>query len=559
MNRLSPLALALLVAPIAAVPAAHAQTTPARRDTLPPLAPQDVEIRGQLRVRLPSIVRQPLGGIAPVAPPRRLDPQRTPDAPAYATPPLPETPVAHFVPPSTADLTAGPPLRVGMEGGLGRFLARFGRFTAGGTVAPNTRAFVSASYDGADGETLAGVRRGYDDGRGTVGVHVATERTSVELEGTGLIRTWNAPTPAATGQMHTTGGFGSNIHVGVQTARGLAFDVRTRPAASSTEEDVATGASGQRLRLEDVNLPFDVRLDAPLGRVGAWLSGGGVYASSDDSYDRSAFHVGAGVSGTTGPATYRVGPRVLFYDVTDAAGARERQTAITADVHVQTLLAPALALRLENTPTVGIDAATDVLADAPYLRLDARFQPEAVPVDARAGATFTQGPWAVDGWAGYRMADRQRYFVSTGTTLDVGYAAVSGPQAGIGVSYTTRTGPTARAELTYRALAFDDASGTAATVPYLAPVTGALSVGYGLPRGGIVQVSLVGESARYASMGETNRLDATVDLDLYGAVSVRGPLFVIVRADRLLATGRTRYLGYPETAGVVQGGVGIRW
>lgn|GEM_PF-2210822 len=557
MTRLLP--LALLIASVAVAPAVHAQTTPARRDTLPPLAPQDVEIRGQLRVRLPSIVRQPLGGIAPVAPPRRIDPQRTPDAPAYATPPLPETPVAHFVPPPTADLTAGPPLNIGLEGGLGRFLARFGRFTAAGAVAPNTRAFATVTYDGADGETLSGARRGYDDGRGTVGVHLASGRTAVEMEGTGLLRTWNAPTAAALGQIRTTGGFGSNLHVRTEAAHGLAFDVRARPSGSSTEEDVATGLNGQRLRLEDVNVPFDVRLDAPLSPVGVWVSGGGTYATRDESYNRAAFYAGAGLSGTTGITAYRAGPRVLFYDVTTAAGASERQTAVTAEVDVQAMLSPALAVRFENTPSVGITPAADVLAEAPYLQLGARFQPEAVPVDARAGATFTQGPFAVDGWAGYRMADRQRYFVSTGTTLDVGYAAVSGVQAGFGVSYTTRTGPSARAELTYRAFAFTDSTAAAATVPYLAPVTGALHLAYGLPRGGVVQLSLVGQSSRYASAGETNRLGATLDLDLYGAVSVRGPLFVIVRADRLLATGRTRFLGYPETAGVVQGGVGIRW
>lgn len=538
-------ALALPAAAQTPQPAPAPQTAPARRDTLPPLAPQDVEIRGQLRVRLPSIARQPLGGIAPVQPPRRLDPQRTPEAPTYGTPALPESPLARFDPPALPDLTPGPPQRAGLEGGAGLFLSRFSRLTANVPVGRSARFVLGGHYDGTDGQRLGGLRRGFNDGSAHAGVQYATATTTVDVLGGGIYRTWDAPIPVDSLATRALSGASATLAAAFETPR-VAVRFDARPAYAALRLPGRTP--------DETQLALGMGVEVPLARLTPWVDVRHARHRFDGAEAVAATGLAVGAAGQAGGVRYRVGPRLLAY--TDGAG--ETASSVTADVDVRAVLGNGLAVSLTNAPSAHAPSWTEVLAEVPYASVTALL-PEAVPVNLRLRGDLTRGPFTLAAWLGVRQATQQRYAVSTASDLAVFHAAVAGPQAGLAARYATARGLSAHAEVTVRSFGFADSSGARATVPYLAPLVGAIRLAHPLPRGGVVQASLVGQGARYGGRSETLRLGSTVDLDLYASMALRGALYGIVRADRILAVGRTRYVGYPETTGLWMLGMGIRW
>ena len=181
---------AALVAALAAPAVAVAQpTTPVRRDSLPPLAPRELEIRGEMRVSLPSIVRPDLDGFGITPAPVALDARHTPREAPYVVRGLPGSPLA---PPAAPELpvTLLPVARRGMlEAGAGRDLARFGTAYLSIPLTQETRVTFDAAYDGHDDRDGRPGSHA-DAGRGRLALHTGTGTGTVDvaLDARGLSR-----------------------------------------------------------------------------------------------------------------------------------------------------------------------------------------------------------------------------------------------------------------------------------------------------------------------------------------------------------------------------------
>ncbi len=528
----------------------HAQ---ARRDTLPPLTPRDLEIRGELRVSLPSIERQPLTGFGLTPTLKRVDARRTPAVPAYVTPAIPGSPLGAPQLPELVSLDPGAPRKGTFEAGVGRSFARFGHLYYTRPLAPGTGLFADAAYEGlgnfrpegrpntdADAARLA---LGLRHARGTtaLGATLDANVLSRGLYGAGFLA-------------RRSGASGGLL---------LDADGRIGAAADGVSLGGSLRASGGRFD-PGASLSREFQLDAALHAdaartpVGLWIAAATRVGRLDGatSKDQFTLNAGAGVSLQQSGARLRVGPQLLVAD--EAA----RRTAFTLALDGRLPIGPGAEAFLVNTPRVEGGRFADVFAESPFAAVQPDVRSEVVPVDARAGAQLTRGTVEGTVWAGYRKRTQGRvYEQPTGAGLvRVGYAALGELAGGLTVRGMQLGGLHALASVEVRDPVFTEARLDTLTVPYRAPVEGSLGVGYRLPGGrGLVQATLRGEGVRYADRAATVRVAPSADLDLFASYGLTPYVHLIGRLDNVLLGGRERWAGFPEAELLGQVGLSVRW
>lgn len=547
--------LALVALPLAALSLAAfpaAAQTPARRDTLPPLAPRDVEIRGELRVSLPSIERQPITGFARPARPRRIDPARRPWTETYAQRDLPASPLGRPVPPEIASLDAGVPRRGAFEIGAGRYLARFGRIYLATPPTGATGFYGAVDYDGSDA-LIDGARADYDAGRARLGLRTGNERVGVDVQADAFGREHRLYAFDPSALRDGTGG-GVTASIDGTPRDGLAFGVEARVRATrfGGEGDGAGESAENR-----AGLAVRLAQDGAAGRPGFYAQAAGDVASTNGR-DASFVDAGAGVALGRGRLTLTAGPRVLLTTGSDG------ETLVSADVDVRFRPSDGVELFAANRPRVERNDVEALFDTNPYLvgRPDARAF--AVPVRAEAGVKGTRGPAEGRVWAAYDRAPSMRYFEEAGAArgglTDVAYGRIAETRAGADVRVLVLRGLHASAGGELRSPRFLDASAEDDAIPYRAEAAGFASVGYRLPRGrGFVQATLEADGVRYADRAAALRLDPVVDLDLYGSFALTSSLTLIARADNLISGANERWLGYREPGAVAMLGLSVRW
>ncbi|HYE59034.1 MAG TPA: hypothetical protein VD948_11040, partial [Rhodothermales bacterium] len=490
--------LALFALTAFVAPALLAQT-PARQDTLPPLAPRDLEIRGELHVSLPSIERQPITafGLAPSL--RRLDPRRTPAVPAYVTPDIPGSALGAPVLPELISLDPGPPRRGTFEAGLGRAYARFAHAYFARPVAPGTNLFADVAYEGLSSFRPEGrPHTGADAGRLALGVRHARGTTA-------LGATLDADV-AAQG-LYGAGPF--NRRGGV--TGGLRLDGSGYlPAVVGLRLGGNVRVSGGRFDPEDyesreAHLDAALSLERESGPAAGWLGAEVRVGSLNGAAETKQFTVSAGTGVTLqrGAASLRIGPRFLLADEA------RRRTAFTLDLDGRYPLAPGVALLLTNTPRVSGGRFADVFAESPFSAAQPEVRSEVVPVDARAGASFTQGTVAANAWLGYRRHTQGRFYEQPlgAGLVQTGYAALGEMAVGLTVRAMQLAGLHTLASVEVRDPVFTARGMDTLIVPHRARVEASLQAGYRLPRGkGLVQATLRGEGVRYADRAATARV-----------------------------------------------------
>ena len=559
--RLNPVPLALLAV---ALPAAAQQ-----RDSLPRLTPQDVEIRGEVRVSLPSIERQPITGLAPGAEPRRLDPRRAPWSEGYVAGPLPATPLGRPAPPPLAALDPPPARRGLVDVGFGPQLNRFGRLYLAGALGPRVGAFGSVGYDGTNGHRVDDVRAPFGRLTGRVGGRAGLRGARLDVVADVYRLDHRLFALAANPERTHAGG---TVALAVEGARG-GFTGRARlaPSAVYVRDGACTDGptTDEACTARESRLAFDgaaavVPAGAALGVYGrAALGLGRQTRTTTDDVRTADAAVGVRLAGARGAAD--VGVALLA-----ASGGRARRVvSLDADLHFHPV--PAFELFAVNRPRVEAGALADLFDASPYLTGPRVTEPGVVPVAARAGLRLGRGALGVEAWGGFERGNDLRYFVSPAegvvtaaladrevvrAGLDGRVALLRGLHVGAGVEY--RDASFAEDVLTggdvVLALAGD-------AVPYVSSVSTTLHAGYRLPQArGVVQAALTLEGARRpAYAASAGDLGPALDLDVYAALALTPTLNLLVRFDDVRFGARERWWGYPDAGARLMAGLGIRW
>lgn len=570
MRRCLPLLLILLPA------VATAQVQP---DTLPRLSPQEVEIRGELRVSFPSITRSPLSGFAAGPRLKEVPEDRVPFLPPYRQTDLPPSPLSRPTPPPLRILVAGEPRRGVLEAGAGSEFTRFGRFYLDAPASRVTSLYGSAYYEGSDGHRPldSSVRAPYDQASGQIGVRSGGRRLSVDGNVGGFYRSYTLYGAEPTGAdfraepQPDREGFGGHaaltvglhprdetrISVGLDY-RAAAYDTGTRGPLreiSSNDEIDETRVSGelalaQRLGLNSVEARF---------RGGsAGLDGGGTPGTEQTYGDASVAYV------VQAPLLrVRLGASLLATRAKRTTGTLSA-TYVAPDVSAQLQVAPGVEAYVQNVPYVAPNAVATLFEEAPYLAPRPEVRPTAIPYNAEGGVRVASGDVQLRAWAGYQQAKRLRFFVE---------APGSGFEPGAFVTTDYKEGRIFSAGGEARLLRVEGLHAslggqyrnselveTIEPIPYVPAAEGWLAAGYVLPGGRlVVEAKGTVEGVRYADLDATVRVPAYVDLDASASYALTPSITVVGRLDNLIPGNRTWWRGYPEASFRAMAGLSIRW
>ncbi len=555
----------------------HAQT--AKPDTLPRLSPQEIEIRGELRVSFPSIARQPLTGFAPAPRLKIIDPARKPFLPPYRQTNLPPSPLERPMPPPLRVLLAGEPRRGVIEAGAGSYFTRFARFYLDVPASPVTSLYASADYKGSYGHEPFGTeaRAPFDQTQGSIGIRSGSRRLSVEGDVGGFYRSYtlygatpDGSVPAVVAQPDREG-VGGHARVRV--------DIRPQDATSITaglHYGSAFYDSGTQGSIREMHLPSEIdetRLTSQLGlqqRLESGLlelgvDGGGVGLDGGGTPGTEQTYASAGGAYTfISPLTrLRIGARLLATNYKRADGTF-RTTLFAPDVSAQLRLSQFLEIYAHNRPYVAENDLATLFEEAPYLTERPDVRPTAIPYNAEGGVRVAAGDVQVRGWAGYLQAPRLRYFAqargsgfSAGSMVAARYAEGQILSAGADVRVLLVEGLHAALGGKYRS---SELARTGQQIPYLPAAEGWASLGYLLP-GQKVLVKLVGtlEGTRYSDPREMQRVPPYTDLDASASFEIRPGITLVGRLDNLIPGNREWWRGYPEAAFTAMAGLSVRW
>ena len=544
MVRLSAVALAALLA----LPAA-AQDPQTGDPRVPSLTPREFEIRGEVRVALPQIERQPLSGFGP--PPRVfvLDDDRAALTSAY-DPSLDALPPLALAPPEEpeADLPVARALRA--EGTYGADAGRTGRFDLAIPVASGALT-ADVDYDGvgwstdltglaydrlrAQGEVQTGgrVRLGigggfYADRYGMPGV-----REEQNLSGNPLRRLTRATGHAS---LEGIGASPFGLRVSYAADRFGPADDADGIVLGSTQSGAQVDARAHatllgRLRVDGA--AGTAGLDGGLGEDAQYAAGGGAFVFTAE----------------TG-AEIVLGARALAYRVAAGFGDGEA-TAVAPIVNVSFPLGPTARLFASNDPQIVARGLGDVALANPFVDDRPVVAPDLRSYDARAGAELTSPRVRLRGFAHYTQAPTYLIFErGAGGMFVEGYETVRIQGITAETTVLIAGGVSLDAGVTFRDGEIDDNGGS---VPFLAPFVA--RAGLQVPfRRGRVGITFYREGERptdrfggadapsFALLSADARLDLTRSLAL------------LFQADRL-AGAVEEWPGYRLPGNTLRGGV----
>jgi hypothetical protein len=518
--------LIFLCAIVLTVPDSVAQ----QNQVLPDLAPQIVEITGELSISFPSIRRQPLIGFNP--PPRVPDiPEgRRPFTEAYKQPSaqLPPSPLKPPSPPQISTVSRRQSVRGTAELGSGRFFERFGRAAGNELIDANTSFIYSASYRATDGiepfssdpsissasnktALSAGLRR-------RIGSLVASVDASYDRNGYSLF-----------GAVPEAGSLNLKNPRRTVSSRSATLSVGTQ-AGSRTEAQLAVSVGSDRIetRIFDPKVRLDPRAQRQEDRVEFTSSFSSPVAGGRLGVDARGLvqgldRPGIGRTISSGSAalaytfefndrlTVRVGARVLAFDASaqGTSGADRTLSYLSPDIRLDYRIQSGLSVFLSNSPTIERATLASIYEASPYAQDRFRQQPEIIPTNLKAGVDFYSDNVHGSVSGGWQDIRNIRYFENNGTPRDgyvSGYFDTDYQNASIfrldGIttaSLTTDITTSVFALYRYARLDRSDVS-----IPYLSPVQYGLSTHIGLFDGTVaLDISAVGENYRY-----TNRTNA---------------------------------------------------
>ena len=557
--------LALL--PLAA--AAQPDTTRAQPDPerLPDLTPRAFEIRGDLQISLPNLERQPLRGFAP--PPRTYvvpADRRTFVAP-YGQPldGLPGDPLAEPVPPQVSALS---PLTGRIDAGFGRYLSRLGRLTVstGGLgVDVGYSGFSSFQPFGEDGPSDPDFDAVSDvfDGHLAYTTQGPT-RLGFSLDGDyqrySLLGERGLDTPVPPNRTGRT--LGGGVFVTSDQPERVGYDLGARFASTDYAVSVADD-------LLDAGVPpgsfeqTEARLEADGGvRYDRFrLDAGGAFAGLGDEglgESLTAYHAGGTVRLDVGRGELEVGARLLGYEASAANGGGSSLN-VGPVVRFAMPLAASARLFVRAEPRAEGGSLAALYRENPFAVPQPFVLPSLHVLDGTGGVEIQSEAVRITAYGGATYSPVYRYYERAASGLTEGLYAVRYGEATVvraGGSLTVYAPNGLRATLGAEARSASLDGG--ADVPYVAPLTGSLSLG--LPFAGargLVQVTGSAESARPTEDPDRDAA-AWATLDAEATYRFAAGFGVLLRAERLAGRAE-QWPGNPRPPGTVLAGLRVQW
>ena len=540
------LAAALLTV---ALPARAQDPTPEPR--VPSLTPREFEIRGEVRVALPQIERQPLSGFGP--PPRTyvvpadraaLTGAYDPDLDA-----LPQITLAEPVQPPD-DLPTPRHLRA--EATYGLDAGRTGRFDLAAPVASG-QLTADVDYDGVgwstDGEGLA-----YDRLRGTAGIRTGG-RFQFGLEASALVDRYGVPgvrefqnlTVIPLRRLSRFGGSATLENIGATPFEATVRYSGDRLAPASGGADVVLGASQSSALIDAsarITIADRVRFDGGAGSVG--LDGG---------FGEDAQYAAGGAAlllGRPGGIELALGARALGYRVSADNGDGDA-TAISPIVDLSIPAGPNVRLFASNDPTLTVRGLGDLAETNPFIADRPVVAPDVLRINARAGAELVSGYARLRGFAHLTDAPTWLVFESApdGRFFE-GYESVRIQGVTAEATVVVPSGITLDASVTVRDGEITNGGGE---IPFFSPTL--LRAGVQIPFSrGRVALTAYREGERPAD--RTDRTQAEAFSLISGDVrfDITRSLAVLLQADRL-AGSVEEWPGYRLPGMTVRGGLRV--
>lgn len=564
---------------------ASGQNDPSQPAVLPDIAPQEVEIRGQLEIQFPSLQRQPLVGFNP--PPRvvPIPPDRQPWVDAYKQEKadLPPSPVQPPQPPEVSALRLRTPQNGEIEGSFGRYFSRLVRARTEWAFTPGVALYARVDYRGTAGhdpdyldqeevdasfDAFDGVVGLQANGRGMVfGAEVDGLIDAYSLYGTEMLTALSEGAPEREGQ-----GLGGAVWLRTQGASNV--DGHVRLHFSHTDYETG-GASEVLAEKQEQRFTVTGALALPASPVAEARLEGDFSAASlrDDATSGMNVRHGNGMAGIRFRAgqtlDLTLGLRALSF-LADAQNFDDRgrsATYLTPDVRLNLHAGRNIMLFARNRPGLDANTLEDLFRRNPYLVAAPVVRPTIRTVDAEAGATVFIGPVEFEARAGYVRAPNYLFFEHAssfesdpfaGGLSTAHYASARIAHLGGDVSVLLPAGFNATAGVTYRRgrLLDDDTA-----IPYFGPFVGRASLSYAfLDNRGLLQLSGTYEGARYRDREQTRRLADFVDIDLALTYDVSPSLGIVVRAENLSPSPHNeRWDRYEQPPFTVMGGFRVLW
>lgn len=571
-----------------------ASAVQAQDQTLPDLAPREVEIRGELKIAFPKLERQPLLGFNPPPLIPELPANRHPFVEEYkqTAADLPPSPLQRPEPPEVSPLAGRTPINGEFEAGGGRYLSRFGRARIGVDVTERAVLLARLDYRGTDGDVVvvdnlgAGdIRNAFDSFEGAVGLQTYGPRVSGGLLLDGFRDAYTRFGTVFCGRecLH-----GNTALIG-RGGQGTAW-LRSRPGGRIS---YALEARYNRSRFApeqtETALPETIReerrgtlkgaLTAALSRGQFWtqLSASRAGLDEGDALGNTASWLDGGLGLRVSlpenitfaqPTTVRVGGRLFATTARQPNDETTRRVFGSLDLRLDVYPLPGLNLYLQNRPGITERTLADVYQINPYLFTEPEVMPETRLVDAELGTHYFYGPVQLAARVGYERLPDHLYFEELGEEanpagllarsgdLVAQYADVRVTRLGGEVSLVLPAGVQATTGLTYRDGQLAD---TNADIPHFAPLVAHGQLSWAFAHGkGLLQARTEYEGRRYLDLARTTRISPFFDLDVQAGYQLTEWIGVTARVENL-STHRERWRGYPLSPTVFMGGLRVRW
>ncbi|HET6568664.1 MAG TPA: hypothetical protein VFG50_11920, partial [Rhodothermales bacterium] len=393
---------------------------------LPEIAPNEVEIRGQLDPSLPSLQRQPLTGFGRPEHVAGLPPEREPYAETYEQANLPQSPLRGPEPPDISSLVGKPPVNGEFEASAGRY---FSRVVKGYTALPasdKTSFYGRVEYEGSDGFVPAGgapdITSEYDDMKGGVGVQTIFSRLIGGVEFDGLFNKYALygaslsseralPVVPDRSGKHGAGSLWLRSHGDTRTqfqARATYGGTRFETTASDGSTTISSTQRDEQL----FSLTSDVQAPIPGGKIfGALDFGTATLNDGNGNTGVQTVDAGGGFR-----FFYRqnialtLGAQLLNYAVDPGGASKEQHTYFSPDVRLEIYPAHGIQLYARNAPGIERNTLASLFETNPFLRPSPEVEPTVKTINAEAGAGLFFGPVRIQGRAGYQRMPNYLYF-----------------------------------------------------------------------------------------------------------------------------------------------------
>ncbi|NND72875.1 MAG: TonB-dependent receptor [Rhodothermales bacterium] len=552
---------------------------------LPNLTPREVEIRGDLVISFPSLVRQPLIGFNP--PPRVPDiaPDRMPYVDEYkqSGDDLPDSPLVKPTPPPVTSLTSGDQSFGEVEATTGNYFNRTVRIRAGFPVSETSNIELDVDYHGSNGNevfsSIPDVVNDYDTFEGRLDLNHSSRSFRARASIGGYSDAYNlypvgslinAPSFNLTPD-RTVNGFGGELSLGTGTASRVQVTSAVGFGQYVMDTDLQSSGSIPDMLLErtEQNVTGRLGVTFPVGNASIGLDGrGGLNRlDSGDADEAENSHISGGLKYRTligNSVELSLGARILAISITE--GSTRDASYVAPSFRLTLSPNPWVDVYASNDPMIENNTITTVTRSNPYVIDQPALEPVVYPINAETGVKIYSGPIRVVGRAGYQVSPNFKYF-RRATTAEISeaveaFSAISYSDASIlsgggdiSIALPGRLSFTLGGK--YRYAQFENSDDP---VPYVAPITGRVSLAYNDPNSRFAaEIASDYTGKRFVDRSKSNELHGYSSLNLSAIYNVNSHLGIAARVNNVFSDDLESWENYLQSPVRVAAGLRLLW